>query len=669
MTEPVSGPVPGQEVIVQSFGSEVTTPARTSERIYNINRNVTLITREEIERLQPRDVQDILDKVPGVTVNRLFDNPKDNQVDIRGFGETGPMNTLVLIDGRRINQVDLSGADLSQIDVDCVERVEIIRGAGTVLYGDNATGGVINIVTRRGAPGQHHLLYTQEFGSYRYHKESFQARGGEKVLDYFLNMSFQDTDGFRLNGGYEAVDVFTGVTLRPSDNFRLDFSSGYHKDWYGMPGALYDINLQSDGMKGSRFPDSKAKTEEYYFETTPVLTTSTGSHEIMLSGFFSYRHRRSNSRSVGFNVYESDHHIGTWDVRPKAEIRSYMFEGKAVNTLVAGVDMFSSTDRIRSGDIRFTNSQVEITKRSVGIYASDSVVIDDSFILNGGVRGQWAEYGFDQSRPIHEYDTRSLREMAVEAGIGYKYNARSQVYANYSRSYRMPATDEFFQSAYEALDYSTWPLPPTVRVFPAVINTDLEHQLACNFEIGVKDNTYGPLNLDLAYYFIDTKDEIYYDPVNFMNENYPRTFRHGLELNAALRVHEYVRAYLNYAHQRAFFAGGKFASNDIPLVPNNKVTLGAALGPIYGFSADMLMNYVGSRYPVSDQFNSSARLKAYTTVDMIFKYSVECLEAFIRVDNIFDKEYFSSGTRNFAGNTAFYPGPERSVRAGVSLRF
>jgi iron complex outermembrane receptor protein len=667
LTEPFSGPVSGEEVIVDSFGSEVTTPARTSERIYNINRNVTLISREEIERLRPRDVQDILEAVPGVMAHRLFDDPKDNQVDIRGFGEAGPMNTLVLIDGRRINQVDLSGADLSQVDVRSIERVEIIRGAGTVLYGDNATGGVINIVTRRGAPGRYHLLYAQEFGSYRYHKESFQAEGGTGFMDYFLNMSFQDSDGFRLNGGYESVNLFTGITLRPSESFRVDLSSGYYRDWYGMPGALYDINLRRDGMKGSRFPDSKAKTEEYYFEATPILTTRAGCHELVFSGFFSYRHRRSNSRSVGFNVYESDHHIGTWDIRPKAEIRSYLYGGEAVNTLVAGLDIFSSLDRIRSGDVRFTNSQVDITKRSLGLYASDSIVIGDRFILNGGIRGQWAEYGFDQFQPAHEYDTQSLRDAAVEAGAGYKYNERSQIYANYSRSFRFPATDEFFESAYESLDYSTW--PPVARVFPAVLNSSLEHQLANNFEIGIKDNTYAPLRLDLAYYFMDTRDEIYYDPVDYMNRNYPRTFRHGLELNAELAIGTCTRTYLSYTHQKAFFEGGRYASNNIPLVPADKFTLGASFGPVYGLGADIVMDYVGARQPVSDQFNASAPLKAYTTVDMIFRYSLEELEAFIRVDNLFDKEFFSSGTRNFAGNTAFYPGARRSIRAGVALRF
>ena len=63
---------------------------------------------------------------------------KSASVDIRGFGETAPLNTLVLVDGRRVNEIDLSGVDWTQIPLDQIERIEIVRGAGSVLYGDNA---------------------------------------------------------------------------------------------------------------------------------------------------------------------------------------------------------------------------------------------------------------------------------------------------------------------------------------------------------------------------------------------------------------------------------------------------------------------------------------------------------------------------------------------------
>ena len=72
---------------------------------------------------------------------------KTAQVDIRGFGDTSVSNTLVLVDGRRTNQIDISGVDWAQIDVNSIDRIEVTRGGQSVLYGDNAAGGVINIIT------------------------------------------------------------------------------------------------------------------------------------------------------------------------------------------------------------------------------------------------------------------------------------------------------------------------------------------------------------------------------------------------------------------------------------------------------------------------------------------------------------------------------------------
>src|SRR5437016_9460656 len=79
----------------------------------------------------------------------LFGNNASNtSIDLRGFGATGPQNTLILLDGRRLNDIDLSGVQWSAIPLSSIERIEILRGTGAVLYGDNASAGVVNIVTR-----------------------------------------------------------------------------------------------------------------------------------------------------------------------------------------------------------------------------------------------------------------------------------------------------------------------------------------------------------------------------------------------------------------------------------------------------------------------------------------------------------------------------------------
>ena len=649
---------------ITDLGEVVVTPGRTREYVYNINRNVSVITEEDFLEDNTQYLQQALSREAGIVMSGYMNNAKDNNVDMRGFGETGLLNYVVLIDGRRTNQIDMSGVDLSQIDINSVEKVEILRGANSVLYGDNATGGVINIITKKGQ-GEPHIEYIQEFGSYQYNKEYVSASGGHDFLDYFFSYSYQNSNGYRLNNDYEANDILANIIMKPADYIDLKFSSSYHKDWYGQPGALYDGNLKSDGRQGSRYPNDKAKTEDYYFTVNPRVFGECGDHEYVVSSFLSYRSRRTNSRSVGFNIYEINHHIGSWDFRPKCEVNSTLFGGAVENKLVFGVDYFRARDRILSGDVAFTKSQLDITKETFGIYVSDNMLINQRFIVNGGVRGEWAEYIFDQYQPTGSYNTRSLREIALDAGAGYKYNKRSQVYVNFARSYRNPATDEFFQSAFES---SGWP-PGTTQLFPAVLNASLKQQVGNNYEIGIKDNTFSPVSVKASYFVMDNKNEIYYDPITYQNENYHHVMRHGLELVATANIYDKLKILFNYTFEKAFFVGGKFASKTVPLVPENKISAGVNVEPFQGFNLNCSVNYIGSRYMASDQQNTISKLKSHVTVDLNAFYEYKNIRIFGSVKNMLGEKYFSNATKNWQGNPAFYPAPEMTIEGGVSVKF
>ena len=646
------------------LGKTAETPGRTREYLFNINRNVTVVTEKDMKAQVTGDIQQVLERAAGLQVNGYMNNPKDNSIVMRGFGENANQNYLVLIDGRRTNQVDLSGPDLSQIDIGSVDRIEISRGANSVLYGDNATGGVLNLITKKGKKGDH-ITYTQEYGSYRYWKQHFSVEGGHEFLDYFISCSWQDTDGYRANNGYEADDIFSSVTFKPRDNVNVRLSSGYHRDWYGQPGALYDGNMRTDGREGTRFPDSKAKTEDYFINADPSVTAGLGDHEIAFRAPVSYRSRRAESVDVGFNRYEAGHHVISWEFKPKCEAHSVLLDGGVDNKLVFGLDYFYALDRVDSGDVTFTKTQVDIKKETLGVYASDILLLDKKFIFSGGVRGEWAEYVFDQFQPAFSIDKSSQKEIALEAGAGFKYNERSQIYASYARSYRFPATDELFESAYEQFDWTTF----TVRVFPSVLNTYLRHQVGNNYEAGIKDNSFEPVRLNACYYFIDNKNEIYYDPVSFRNDNYANTMHHGLELEARADIYEIFDAYFNYTYQRSTFEGGQFDGYTMPLAPGHKITGGVTARPVKGLSFDLCVNYVGPRVIASDPKFNSSPLESYVTMDLAASYEIKYFRIFGAIRNLAGEKYYSNATRNFMGNTAFYPAPERSYEWGVSILF
>ena len=127
----------------------IVTTSRMAQHDYKIAGNVTVITQKQIEASHAQNVPDILRQALGTFIYDQ-NTVKTSTLDIRGFGDTAPRNVLVLVNERRINSVDISGPDLMQIPVEAIERIEVIRGAGSVLYGDNAVGGVVNIITKEG---------------------------------------------------------------------------------------------------------------------------------------------------------------------------------------------------------------------------------------------------------------------------------------------------------------------------------------------------------------------------------------------------------------------------------------------------------------------------------------------------------------------------------------
>ena len=117
-----------KEVILEEV---VVTATRDKREIRKVPANITVVTREDIQNSNAQTVADALRSEVGLVVRDFLGNGKSASVDLRGFGETASGNTLVLIDGRRVNEIDLSGVDWLQIPLDQVERIEVVRGAGS----------------------------------------------------------------------------------------------------------------------------------------------------------------------------------------------------------------------------------------------------------------------------------------------------------------------------------------------------------------------------------------------------------------------------------------------------------------------------------------------------------------------------------------------------------
>jgi len=433
-----------QPVARYQEGGEITevvvTASRYEESVKNIPANVTVITAQDIEKSTAQNVPELLRTAPGILVNDINGNRKNYAVDIRGFGETAGLNTLVLIDGRRVNAPDLSGADWTLIPLDRIERIEIIRGgSGAVLYGDNAAGGVVNIITKEadrsgGGVGA-------SYGSYDTYKgNAYIQKAGEKFL-ISLTGSYASSDGFRDNSDSETTDAGLNVSFYETDAIRWNLSSGYHRDDTGLPGAIRESEFNAGASRtDSLNPDDFVDTKDYYFEGGPEV-------QLGKDGLFkinaSYRKREADSFfSFDFGgsqeTFEASTVIKTISFSPQVIVRRDA--GGARHNLTFGVDYEKAEEDI-SNTLSFDlpTKKFDLSKENYGIYVGDEVNATDRFSISAGYRYDKAKFEFDPSDP----NKISADENIYNAGGNYRFGEKSYMYVGYSRSFRYPVLDEY----------------------------------------------------------------------------------------------------------------------------------------------------------------------------------------------------------------------------------
>src|SRR3989338_4522704 len=244
----------------------VVTATRIAQHNYRLTGNVTVIDSEDIAQYGAQTIPELLSDSVGINVYN-YGTAKSSTVDIRGFGETAPSNVLILVNDRKINSIDLSGPDLLRIPIGAVERVEIIRGAGSVLYGDNAVGGVVNIITKKG-DGKLSGSADSSYGSYDTKKTGLEVSGSKDQFNYYVFGNYSDTEGYRNNGDVVSKDANVRLGYKLSDLLDMDFNYLWHDDKYGLPGALTGGNIATLGREATTSPDDFATTQDESFNLT-----------------------------------------------------------------------------------------------------------------------------------------------------------------------------------------------------------------------------------------------------------------------------------------------------------------------------------------------------------------------------------------------------------------
>ncbi len=638
--------------VPHTLESIVVTATRTESKLKEIPANVSVISKSEIEEKGARTLSDVFKDEQGIFTRGLLGNPKFSTVDIRGFGETAAQNSLFLVDGRRVNDIDMSYPDLMQVPVEMIERIEIYRGPASVLYGDNAIGGVVNIILKKGE-GKPSIVAGVNTGSYDLYNPYLGASGKQGQFSYNMLTSSYDTTGYRHNNDLHAKDLFGSFSYDFPSRLSIALKAGHHRDNYGLAGPLsaYQLHTGLYDRKDSTTPMDQGNTEDNFIDMEAQLK-ATDTIQISLGAAYRKRHTSFHYDMNGI-PWDSMRQFETMSLTPKITIREDIASLK--NTVVAGIDYYYSPSR--SNDFGTgTNSVTSINKTEWGFYINDELHILKNLLFNTGYRLAKVKYDFDYTdntgslAPINDFVKKD--KDAWRVGLNYIILDKGNVFANFAQGFRFPTTDEYF---------SPYANPP--------INEALEPHTVKELDVGIRYNFTKRVGVSATGFYGRHKNEIYYNPLTYQNSNYGKTKRQGIESTLFWIIVPGLRLDLGYTYMDATFDGDDLNGNKIPMVPADKFNA-AVSWAIDKLTLTFSSLYTGSRYMTSDITNSSPKMGGFTLYDLTAVYTWKGFKITGAVKNIFNKEYTDYGViQNSTGMRYYYPSPERNYLLGVQYSY
>lgn len=640
--------------------------------------SITVISAEDIRRSPARTLPDLLAEQAGVNIISTNEHENSATVDIRGFGETAGQNTLILLDGRRLNDVDLSNVNYAAIPYQNIERIEIIRGSGAVLYGDGATGGVINIISKNSKLIDNQAIISTTAGSDDYLETNAFGSFDNEFIAINANINHIESDGYRDNSDFKQNSGHLDFRIPLSDD-ELYLQIGSYDNETGLPGTrsvnpTTGINELQTDREGTNSPNDWAKERTEYLTTGYTAKLSDNDILVIDAG---YRQRQQKSQfdfgsDFGFDSGSyADTELTTFSLTPRL-IMNRQLANRDIQW-IAGIDWYDYDYQSDRSDFRRNSyqpvHQLDVQQKSLAFYGQGDLQLTTKTNLTAGVRTQQvrlkARDQFNPDAPVENPfgpfgseaapSNQTNRENSFELGLSHQFTQAFSGFVRGGRSARFGTVDELFQfdSGFQ-------------QVFSV-----LEPQTALSTEVGFKyDNSQ--FSSQLSVFNQNLTDEIRFNPVTFQNENLDKTRRQGLELSAQAKLTETLRLSAAYSYIDAEFREGDLDGNQVPLVPEHTYHLGLTADLPWQSMLSVRWNYTDATYFANDMQNDFGRkIPSYQTVDLKLAKQLDALEVALQINNLFDEEYYNFGVNGSAAvaNYNAYPLPERTMQVSVSYQF
>ncbi|SKB33825.1 TonB-dependent receptor plug domain-containing protein [Daejeonella lutea] len=589
----------------ETLGEVVVTASRSPKKISEIGKVARVITAETLSKSQGRTLPEVLNNIAGITIGGNGNNPGDvKSVYLRGASAA---NTLILIDGIPVNDAsEITGEyNISAIPVDQVERVEILKGGNSTLYGSDAVAGVINIITKKGA-GKLAASLLATGGSYDTYKQVLGLNGEIGTTSVAFNASNLDSKSFSTaapgkgetnfdKDGFHQKSVSLNLGQQLSNKFRLS-------------GNFQGNNNQADLDNGA-FADAK----NYTYDKTALLAGLGGKYTI-------------DKGAIGFNVSQNN-------VRNRYNNNGSITNNSGkISHLEANFNYaFNSNIDIASGaSYRFSKTHQHNTF-SPPLFADNNIksLFTSLFVRSnsgfqaelGGRMNDHSQYGSNFTYTINP---------------SYLFAERYKVFVNVSSAYRVPSLYQLFSQ------YG---------------NLNLEPETSVTYEAGLDFNFTSNLNFAFSYFKRDIDKVIDFGQVTpgvfgYINQNNQKD--QGFEVELGYRPITSLNLTAFYAHVDGEVTTPASQTFNLFRRPKDSFGLNTGFDASEALSFNLIYKFTGDRqdrYFDNSTFKTiDAEMKAYNMVDLYAQFkATQRITIFTDVKNLLDENYVDFSGYNTKG--------------------
>ena len=627
--------------LTSNYFNEVDTKAPFSSEVY---------TESDIKASKSKNVYDFLTQNTSLALAPSSGNRFSQSISARGFGLTdGYQNIVITLNGRRLNNIDMTNSNLGGINIDSIKKIEITKGSGSVIYGDNATAGAIHIITKANKG----FNTSTSFGNYGHQKRTVSY--GASDDSYNINILIDRLD----HGGYGSPDSIGNKDKGEQSNanislgFSLDNGTSLQFDRlnykvnnkypYSLSKTQFDLNPANDAS-------SKARTHKDANSTTTGFKINYPLSENLEVAFDTFKTKKYSQTRYGNATGYGSWGRNDYDYSNNEFILSYSSDNLVIDS---GVKSFKAN---RKG------SSDTLTKNNMGLF-SQLQINRNNTIFNIGIRSETVDHKYEPN--TGSSDMRETEFNAFDIGFTTKLNESTTIFSNYNQAFQSPDVDRYFKwkSDYSGLEYDGNLKAPKSKTVNFGINYLSENSKtkATLFRTNLTNEIY------LCKQIVASDCSFYGD-----NTNLDKSHKFGLELNNKFNVNSKLSTVLNYAYTIAKIdsedkGSGAFNGKTLPMTSKHNLSASAMFTLNDKANMTLTQKYRSKGYAADDFSNTfTQRQMAYNSTDFNFSYKTDKeLELKFDVENLFDRSYGTS-----IQDDAIYPASyTRNVKVSVSRKF